>query len=165
MNKTIPITEISDRQRKNFSCGVDSLDEYFKQYAKGNHIKNIGKTFVLLDEDGLVVGYYTLSMGSVEFKTFSEEIRLKLPRYPIPIARIGRFAINKNKQGQGWGKFLMIDALRRVCEASDLVAAFGIVVDAKDQSAKAFYTKFGFISFVDSDLCLFLPLIVIRQLL
>lgn len=93
MQETIPVTSLTEKQRRNFSCGVDALDDYFRQFSKGNHTKNIGKTFALL-EDESVVGYYTTSMGSVDFNSLPEESKKRLPRYPIPIARIARLAVD-----------------------------------------------------------------------
>lgn len=164
MHDTIPVTDLTDKQRRSFSCGVVALDDYFKKFAKGNHVKNLGKTFVLPEENDAVIGYYTISMGSVDFLSLPQEFRERLPRYPIPIARIARLAVNLKNQGQGWGEFLLVDALQRIREAASLVAAFGVVVDAKDEKAKAFYMKYGFTSFVDNTLCLFLPMSSIPKL-
>jgi ribosomal protein S18 acetylase RimI-like enzyme len=153
---TIPITHLTEKQRRSFSCGVTALDDYFKRFAKPNHLKNIGKTFVLLEEDGFVLGFYTTSMGSIEFLALPQYLRERLPKYPIPIARIARLAVSSKRQRQGWGEFLLVDALNRIRNAASFVAAFAVVVDAKDETARAFYIKFGFVPFEDHSLCLFL---------
>lgn len=158
MRVTLPITRLTEKQRQVFSCGVNALDDYFKRYAKGNHVKNIGKTFAALNDDDVVVGYYTISMGSVDFESLPEDFRSRLPRYPVPMARIGRLAVDVKEQGRGWGEFLLVDALHRIREAAALVAAFGVVVDAKGEKAKAFYLHFGFVPFKENALCLFLPM-------
>lgn len=153
----IPITEITPVQYKNFSCGYAALDEYLKRYAKGNHRKNIGKTFVLIQESE-VVGYYTLSMGSIEFQSIPQKLQAGLPKYPIPIARIGRLAVTSKAKGNGFGKFLFVDAIHKIWAASSAVAAYAVVVDAKDSTAVSFYQHFGFIPFEEQPLTLFLPL-------
>ena len=158
MRETIPITSLTEKQRRGFSCGVGALDDYFKRYAKGNHVKNIGKTFALLNDHDAVIGYYTISMASVDFESLPEDFRSRLPRYPVPMARIGRLAVDAKEQGMGWGEFLLVDALHRIRDAAAVVAAFGVVVDAKDEKAKAFYLHFGFAVFKDNALCLFLPM-------
>ena len=163
MLETVPISEIIPSQYKSFSCGTDALDEYLKRYAKGNHRKNIGKTFVLLFEDE-VAGYYTLSMGNVEFQFIPKNWQARLPKYPIPVARIGRLAVNSKAKGQGLGKFLLIDAFHRIWNASSSIAAFAIIVDAKDLNAVAFYRHFGFIPFDNQPLTLFLPLSSLEEL-
>ncbi len=157
MNKTLPILEVTPSMYRDFSCGYAQLDEYLKRFAKTNHKKNIGKTFVLIFDD-VVAGYYTVSMGEIEFSTLSDELRSSLPKYPIPVARIGRLAVHSAFQGKGFGKYLLVDALKRIVEASQTVAAFAVVVDAKDNKSKAFYTNFGFIAYKDEPLSLFLPL-------
>jgi predicted GNAT family N-acyltransferase len=164
MFETVSITSLTEKQRRSFCCGVAPLDEYFKQFAKNNHVKNISKTFVLLAEDESVIGYYTMSMGSIDFISLPEEYKNKLPRYPIPIARIARLAVDRSKQGQRWGEFLLVEALYRIRDASSLVAAYGVVVDAKDEKAKAFYARFGFKAFADNHLSLFLPMIEISKI-
>ncbi len=162
MLSTIPITEVSPKECKDFVCGIQALDEYLKRYARGNHRKNIGKTFVFI-QDQKVVGYYSLSMGSIEFQLTPKTWQSKLPRYPIPIARIGRLAVINDAKGQGIGKLLLIDAFYRIQNASTNVAAYAVIVDAKDENAAQFYSHFGFISFENEPLTLFLPLATLEE--
>lgn len=162
IRKTLSILDVTPKSYKNFSCGQVKLDEYLKKYARGNHKKNLGKTFVL-QEEGLVIGFYTISMASIEFSTVPENMRVSLPKYPIPVARIGRLAVHENSKGNGIGKFLLIDALQKIYVASQLIAAYAIVVDAKDQQAKAFYKHFGFIECQDSELSLLLHMETLNQ--
>ena len=70
----------------------------------------------------------------------------KLPRYPIPVALIGRLAMDQVFQGKGLGSILLVEACLKVKQVSDSLAVVGIVVDAKDDSAPAFYRRFGFIA-------------------
>lgn len=157
MLKTVPITEILPSQCKKFSCGITALDEYLKRYARGNHRKGVGKTFALLMK-GNIAGYYTLSMGNVEFRSIPFKYQQGLPKYPVPIARLGRLAVDNKSKGQGLGKFLLVDALHRIWEAAQIVAAYAVIVDAKDKNAMAFYQHYEFQPFNDQSLTLFLPL-------
>ena len=68
----------------------------------------------------------------------------RLPGYPMPVALIGRLANDERVRGAGVGTALLGEAVRAVLEASNLVACFGIVVDAKDDDALGFYVKHGF---------------------
>jgi GNAT superfamily N-acetyltransferase len=160
---TLSLLEVTPESYKYFSCGSLELDEYLKRYAKGNHKKGLGKTFVL-KEEGIVIGFYTISMGSLAFSSVPNDKRAGLPKYPTPIAKIGRLAVDERFKKSGGGKFLQIDALLRIHEASRLIAAFAIIVDAKDSNAKAFYKHFGFIECQDSDLTLFLPMETVQKL-
>ncbi len=153
----VPIIEVTPIQYKNFSCGYAALDEYLKRYAKVNHRKNIGKTFVLIQEDE-VIGFYTLSMGNIEFQSIPPKLQSGLPKYPIPVARIGRLAVTSEVKGRGFGKFLFVDAIHKIWAASSTIAAYAAVVDAKDLTAMSFYQHLGFIPFEEQSLTLFLPL-------
>lgn len=161
--KTISILEVTSESYKHFSCGSAKLDEYLKRFAKGNHKKGIGKTF-LLKEDKAILGFYTISMGSIEFASVPEDKKVGLPKYPTPVAKIGRLAVDEKAKGKGIGKFLLIDAFRRIYEASQSVAAFAIIVDAKDETAKEFYKYFGFTEYQDSEFSLFLPIETLHKL-
>lgn len=135
MSKTKSIHEITSSAYKNFDCGIQELNEYLKHFAKTNHKKGIGKTFVLI-KDEYVIGFYTISMASIEFKNIPNELRASLLRYPLPAARIGRLAIDSHFQGKHLGKILLIDALERIREAAHIIAAHAVIVDAKNDKAK-----------------------------
>jgi GNAT superfamily N-acetyltransferase len=85
----------------------------------------------------------------------------KLPRYPsVPAVRLGRLAVDQTYQGQGLGGALLADALDRAARAE--IAAYALLVDAKDEPAAAFYRHHGFVALPDSPLTLFLPLATVH---
>lgn len=129
-----------------FRCGVHALDDYLARHAEGNTSQGIGKTFVLRGENEgpRILGFYTLSMAEIQADALLDVLTARLPKYPLPVALIGRFAVHQNAQGRGVGGRLLGDALRRIIEAAAQVGCLGVVVDAKDQIAAEFYTKFGF---------------------
>lgn len=86
-----------------------------------------------------------MSAGSVKCSDLPTAIARKLPSYPIPVALIGRLAVDKDFQGKGLGSILLADACQKVRQAKDTLAVVGIIVDAKDDSVAAFYRHFGFI--------------------
>ena len=86
----------------------------------------------------------------------------KLPKYPIPIARIGRLARNLSVKGQGVGTLLLINAFERVLKISDELGINGIEVDAKDEHAKNFYQSFGFEELLDDELHLYISIKTIK---
>ena len=135
-----------------FACGKHPLDDYFRRHAVPNDRANIGRAYVRRrgehDPPGLpdVLGFYTLSMAQVEPASVSTVLAAKLPKYPIPVALIGRLAVDARAQGRRLGESLLIDALRRVVEAAAIVACTGIIVDAKDEDAERFYAKYDFVT-------------------
>lgn len=156
------IEDIESYAFKDFYCGNSELDTYLKEFARQNHKKGIGKTFVALAEDR-VIGYYTLSMACIEFAEIPESYNRGLPRYPIPVAKIGRLAVDSKSQGKKIGSALLINALKKILEASHIIGACAVVVDAKNDSAKRFYAGFGFITYKDH-LSLYLPMKMVKDL-
>ncbi len=132
-----------------FDCGSPELNAFFARHAFENARRGIGKTFVLRRAGGepdlpLVVGFYTLSMASLEQTVLPRRLRENLPRYPLPVALLGRLAVDTRAKGRGFGELLIGDAFVRVLTAAESVGCFGIIVDAKDERAAAFYERFGF---------------------
>ena len=62
---------------------------------------------------------------------------------PIPMALLGRLAVDVPERGTGLGASLLQDAVIRVARAADLLAVKGILVDAIDDDAQKFYVHFG----------------------
>ena len=93
-----PIQKRHDRS--DFDCGNHFLNDYLQQFARQNHNKGIARAFVMVPEEteNPVVGYYTLSAGSLSFKHIPQKIQKSLPKYPIPVARIGELAVSKAMQ-------------------------------------------------------------------
>ena len=156
-----PLTKAHDR--RTFSSGSEVLDRWFRTQASQDERRNVARVFVALDEVG-VVGFYTLSMFSIAAGAFPPDVAGNLPRYPdVPAALIGRLARAGRARGKGVGELLVFDALRRIVATSRDVAAFAIVVDAKDDHARSFYASLGFSSFPSRPLRMFMPAATARE--
>jgi GNAT superfamily N-acetyltransferase len=128
-----------------FCCGNDALDEYIQRYASQDVRRDLARVFVAIpDEAQQVAGFFSLSAGSVSCSELPPALARKLPRYPIPVALLGRLAVDKRFQGKGLGSILLAEACRKVGQASAVLAVAGIIVDAKDDAAASFYRHFGF---------------------
>jgi len=149
---------IHDRQ--GFECGVPALDEYVRRFAEQHRRRGISSVYALTDsmQPELLLGYYTLSAAEVNGERVSEVDRKKLPRYPVPCFRMGRLACRSDQRGRGLGKLLLGCAADRCLKARQQIAAYALLVDAKDYVAKAFYTHFGFKTLLGTPLALYLPL-------
>jgi len=147
-------------QRENFDCGEISLNDFLRKYARQNAERGLGRTFVaVLPGEKRVLGYYTLSSGSIAFDAVPE----KLPRYPIPVAHLGRLAVDSSMRGQGLGELLLIDALERTVIISGEFGIYAVELFALTGRAKQFYLKYGFVSLKDDDKHLYLPVKTIIQ--
>ncbi len=143
--------------RTSFGCGLASLDGYFHKQVTQDIRRKVTACFVALADGQRVAGYYTLASASIPLAGLPPGIGKKLPRYPLlPAVRMGRLAVDRAFAGRGLGGALLADALTRAARSE--IAAYALLVDAKDESAAAFYRHHGFIAFADSPLTLFLPL-------
>ncbi len=146
----------SQHDRANFSCGVAALDDWFRSRATQDQRRHVAQVFVGV-ENGEVLGFYSLSMSSISLDAIPEKLAKKLPRYDaIPAAIIGRLARTSAPSGKGLGRLLLADAVSRVLAASAQIAAYAIIVDAKDDAGARFYETFGFTPFPSRPRRLFL---------
>lgn len=150
--------------RDGFQCGTPSLDDYLRRYARQNADKNIAKTFVAVNAQNEVFGYYALCTASIEFDELPDAIRKQLPAYPVPAALIAKLAVDERCRGQGLGARLLIDALQRIVSAAVEVAIKVVLVDAIDERARDFYLHFGFIPLPEQEYKLFLPIETVTKL-
>lgn len=144
--------------RASFSSGVEPLDRYLRQQATQDVRRRVAACYVALDSATLqVAGYYTLSAGGILLSDLPESLARRLPRYPsVPVARLGRLAVDRNYQGRKLGGALLWDAGMRALRSE--LAAFALVVDAKDEQAAAFYRHHGFVPLGGQTHQLVLPL-------
>lgn len=146
--------------RSSFDCGVPALNEFLHKFAQQQSKKGVSTVYVLIDQNApeQILGFYSLSAAQVEATRLSAAAQKKLPRYPIPCFRMGRLACAKAHQGQGLGRILLGLAIERCLQARKQVAAYALLVDAKDESAARFYAHYGFTALQDAQLSLYLPL-------
>ncbi|MHB1656987.1 MAG: GNAT family N-acetyltransferase [Burkholderiales bacterium] len=143
--------------RTKFNSGSEPLDRYLKEQVTQDVRRRIAACFVALDDVQRIAGYYTLASASLLLADLPATTAKKLPRYPtVPAVRMGRLAVDQAFKGRGLGGALLADALARAARSE--IAAYALIVDAKDKAAEAFYRHHGFIALPDSTLTLFLPL-------
>lgn len=146
--------------RPGFACGVPALDDYLQRLAVQHIRKGIATVHVLVDDAApqTILGYYTLSAAALDSAALTEAERQRLPRYPIPCFRLGRLACRTDRRGEGLGRLLVACAVQRCLAAKQQVAAYALLVDAKDERAAAFYRHYGFTPCASQALTLYLPL-------
>ncbi len=162
MSGSFIIEKLAAHRRDGFACGADVLDRYLREQAFQDVRRLMASCFVAVapgsDE---VAGYYTLAATSVLASALPAETLKRLPRYPLlPAAMIGRLAVDQRFHGRGLGGAMLADAAMRVLNSDS--RAFALMVDAKTESAAAFYRWHGFRPLPSLPGSLFLPLATAR---
>ncbi len=126
-----------------FSCGNESLDRWLRASALRGSLQDTGRTWVIQEGDGVVLGYYTLAGHALHRDNLSRSQARSLPR-EVPAILLAKLAVDTSLRGQGVGRDLLVEALERCVAAGEVVAARYVVVDAIDDHAASFYEKYGF---------------------
>ena len=154
--------------RDEFDCGIESLNLFLKQTARQHAERGISRTYVLMGENANapkpIIGFFALNLCQIKSEALSPEQAKKLPRN-VSGVRLGRLARAKQFRGQGVGGILMIAAMEKFIEVFNLAGGIGLFVSAKDQKAKEFYERFGFVSLPSNEFELFLPVKTIQEAL
>ncbi len=156
----------NNHNKTKFNCGNKLLDNYIKNLAKQDVKRDLSVCYVLYDLENIVAGYYTLSSNSIKRDIFPEEMRRKLPSNynDLPTILLGRLAIDKKFQGNVYGEYLLLDALHNCIKISTNMGALAVVVDPKDEKARNFYLKYGFILLPETKK-MFIPLKTIEAII
>jgi ribosomal protein S18 acetylase RimI-like enzyme len=134
----------TQHDRRTFSCGIEALDYYFLERVTQDIRRRVTVCYIAQEtKTGRIAGYYTLAAGGIPLEAMPENIIKRLPRYPsVPVAKLGRLAVDLSFQGQRLGAAMLWDAIMRSFRSE--VAVFALVVDAKNDRAESFYQYHGF---------------------
>lgn len=140
---TYRIEPLAGHHRAEFTSGSTPLDRYFREQVTQDIRRKVASCFVAIASGGTVVGYYTLASAAVPLTNLPPAQTKKLPHYPeVPAILLGRVATAKSEQGRGLGAMLVADALLRAARSE--IAAYAMLMNAKDESAARFYEHLGF---------------------
>lgn len=137
----------SAHDRSGFCCGTDALDRYLREQASQDMRRRAASCYVAVNSaTSALAGYYTLAAAGIPLTDLPEHLVKKLPRYPsVPVAVLGRLAVDTAFEGKGIGSGLLGNAIQRALYSEIAVAA--LVVIAKDEQAEAFYRHHNFLNF------------------
>ena len=142
MNVSAPAPLADHHQLAAFNSGVPALDDWLKRRARANQVSGASRSFVICADDA-VIGYYALAAGAVNAAAAPGRFRRNMPE-PIPVAVLGRLAVDRAFHGQGIGRALFRDSALRVMQAAEAIGIRGMLVHAISDEAKAFYLALGF---------------------
>lgn len=154
--------------RKAFDCGDADLNAFLHHHARKNHEQGASKTFLAIcsADNKTILGFYTLSPASLSYARTPAMIGKSLPRYEVPMFRLGRLAIRKELRGKGLlGGQLLLAAGRRCLRVAEETGGVAMLIDAKNERVATWYMSYGAVPLNDNPLALVLPLHTIRQAL
>ena len=128
---------------ESFDCGQLALNQFLQRFALVNQKANSAQTYVSC-HSGSIVGFYSLTVGSVEPATAALHVIKGIPNHPVPVMILARLAVDLKHQGAGLGKALLKDALMRTAQAADIVGIRALLVHAQDESARQWYLNWDF---------------------
>lgn len=151
--------------REAFFCGKESLDVYLKKFITQDIRRNLVAAFALVNDQNEILGYYTLSNSSIPKESVPSDFHKQAGVYgTIPVTLLGRLAVDQRLMGKGFGKILLVNAIKRAYEVSqNVIGSSAIIVDPLDEEAVSFYSKFGFESLESGKM--FLPMSVVKTLI
>jgi len=141
LNLSAPALLSDQHDLTDFACGHPSLDDWLKRRARRNQISGASRTYVVAD-GAKIVAYYALASGGLSADAATGKLRRNMPD-PIPVAILGRLAIDRNFQGRGLGRALFRDAALRVLSAGETIGIRGLLVHAISDEAAQFYLALG----------------------
>ncbi len=142
--------------RKNFDCGNTALNEFIQKRAS-QVVKRHEAVIYVAHNDNQVLGYYTLSNCHLRQQYDPVLFRKQSPHAMIPCVLLGRLAVDKTCQGKGLGGDLLLHAMTTVKQLAQTIGVAFVLVEAKDQTARAFYEGYGFIRLSSNPLRLCYP--------
>jgi GNAT superfamily N-acetyltransferase len=144
MTLQAPVPLSAGHRLDEFESGTPSLDDWLKRRARANQASGAARTYVVAEGDR-VVGYYCLASGALAVEDAPGAIRRNMPD-PVPMAILGRLAVDRAWRGKGLGVALLQDAVHRTIQAAGILGIRGILAHALSEEAKAFYLHHGFIA-------------------
>ena len=126
-----------------FDCGQAALNQFLQRYALVNQKAGSAQTYVCCRDD-VVVGFYSLVVGSVDPEAAPSRVMKGLARHPVPVMILARLAVDTQHQRKGLGQALLRDALLRTAQAADIAGIRCLLIHAKDDAARRWYESWEF---------------------
>lgn len=144
MNAGLRIEKLRrDHGIEGFDCGKEALNRFLTHHALQSQQAGATTTYLGL-EDERVIGFYSLSVGQIDYGDAPERLTKGLARHPVPIMLLARMAVASGHQGRRIGAGLLKDAMLRTLQASEIAGIRAFIVHAKDDEARTFYERFDF---------------------
>jgi GNAT superfamily N-acetyltransferase len=157
---TVCSLDKSAHDRAAFDSGEPALDDFLRTKAAQHQARRVSRTFVLTDssEPRRILGWYSLSNAQIAREQLTADEAKTLPRHPVPAVLLARLAVDRSQQGRRLGQWLLMDAIKRCALVGQHSGVYALLVDAKNDGARRFYERFGFVGIAGQAMTLYLPL-------
>ncbi|MGC5050421.1 GNAT family N-acetyltransferase [Micromonospora sp. DT48] len=127
-----------------FDCGSPAQSVWLAEHALQAHRAGLSRVYVVADTDHpdrRVIGYYALAAGSVAPADASPRLRQGAGRYHQPVVILTRLGVDRSVQGAGLGRALVVDALRRIAAAAEVIGVRAVLIHCETDAARDFYLR------------------------
>ncbi|TFY84655.1 hypothetical protein DYL59_28430 [Pseudomonas kairouanensis] len=130
-----------------FDSGEPSINHYLQRQArKAQAAKQAVVYVVCLKGTSIVMGYYTLSSGSIARESVGPKNHQRNSPSVHPVTLLVRMGITQAIQGRGFAIDLLQDAIERAISASNTIGSSAVIVHPLNERLSNFYIKYaGFI--------------------
>ena len=140
-----PAILTGDHVLDGFDCGKPALDEWLRNRALANQSSGTTRTWVVVEEGSSeVVAFYASSTASILRSSAPTRIRRNQPEQ-IPAILLARMAVDQRHRGKGLGAALLKHFMLKTLEVAQSVGVRVLLIHAKDDEAKTFYSHYGFV--------------------
>jgi len=129
-----------------FDCGKPALNDWLLRHARQAQTSGSARTFVVVEDDQRVAGYFSLTVGQVDTLEAPERMRQGMGQYPLPVVILARMAVSARDQGRGVGLGMLQDAITRTLLIAEQAGIRAMLTHPIDEEAARFYTRFGFVA-------------------
>ena len=136
------LQSLSKEDVESFQCGKNDLDSYIKDGKYKRDIKKDFSKFYGLFVNNKFAGFYTLSTSSIQKDQISTKESKPYPA--IPTLLIGRLAVSKQYQGNGYSYNVMAHIFKNVIDIYQKAGVVFLMLVAIDNDIISFYEKLGF---------------------
>lgn len=144
LNAPVKLNEIHNLEP--FDCGEETINEYLKKKAlRAQASKTATVLVTCIKGTNTVVGYYTLSSGTIMRANVVPKKAQRNSPDQHPITVLGRMGVCRTLQGTGLSLDLIQDAVLRAISASEDVASTALIVHPLNDRLVGLYEKVGFI--------------------
>ena len=127
-----------------FDCGKSALNQWLIRHARKNLASGSSRTWVVVEMDSReVVAFYASATASI-FRTSAPKSMGRNHPEEMPAILLARMAVDSRHNGSGLRAALLKHFMLKAFEVALSVGVRVLLIHAKDEEAKSFYTHYGF---------------------